>query len=251
MKDIVARFYPEVAAGGFSRADGTVQFYQRVQALIGPNDVVLDFGAGRGANFHLDGLPFRRSLRDLRGPGRHVVGADVDPVVQTNPGIDEAVVFDPAVALPFEDGKFQLIVADWVFEHIPDAHWAARELGRVLAPGGWLCFRTPNRRGYVALANRLVRGRLAARLLSSAQPERKVEDVFPACYRMNTPGTLRKLFPVSDYEHTIFDFDSDPQYHFNRLFVYRAMMTVQTLTPPGWKTTLMGFFRKRDTPARR
>lgn len=29
------RFYPEIEAGGFSRVDGTVAFYQRVNALVG------------------------------------------------------------------------------------------------------------------------------------------------------------------------------------------------------------------------
>ena len=47
MSDIVSIFYPENMAGGFSRCDGTVQFYQRVRALLRPGWVVLDFGAVR------------------------------------------------------------------------------------------------------------------------------------------------------------------------------------------------------------
>ena len=57
MNDIVSRFYPENRAGGFSRCDGTVQFYQRVRALLRPNYVVLDFGAGRGAAYYQDPSP--------------------------------------------------------------------------------------------------------------------------------------------------------------------------------------------------
>jgi hypothetical protein len=96
MSDIVSIFYPENRAGGFSRCDGTVQFYQRVHALLRPKCVVLDFGAGRGAAYYQDSSFYRKSLRDLRSERRLIVGADVDPIVSTNPYLDEAVVLDEA-----------------------------------------------------------------------------------------------------------------------------------------------------------
>jgi hypothetical protein len=52
MRDILSIFYPENGAGGFSRCDGTVQFYQRVHALPRPGYVVFDFGAGRDAAYY-------------------------------------------------------------------------------------------------------------------------------------------------------------------------------------------------------
>ncbi len=145
MRDVVASFYPEMAAGGFSRYDGTIQFYQRIHALLRPGDSILDFGAGRGMAFHQDKVPYRRGLRDLRGEGRRVIGVDVDPVVSTNPSLDEAQVIAPAHPLPFADATFDLIVSDSTFEHVADAAGVACELDRVLKPGGWLCARTPNR----------------------------------------------------------------------------------------------------------
>ena len=57
MNDTVSSFYPENRAGGFSRCDGTVQFYQQVHALLRPNYVVADFGAGRGAAYYQDPSP--------------------------------------------------------------------------------------------------------------------------------------------------------------------------------------------------
>lgn len=42
------QLYPESGAGGFSRVDGTVEFYTRVNALLSPDAVVVDLGAGRG-----------------------------------------------------------------------------------------------------------------------------------------------------------------------------------------------------------
>jgi hypothetical protein len=60
--------YPEKAAGGFSRVDGTIAFYGRVGALLaeaGSDAVALDFGAGRGA-FLDNPVRARRDVRMLR-----------------------------------------------------------------------------------------------------------------------------------------------------------------------------------------
>lgn len=64
---IGTRFFPEIAAGGFSRVDGTVQFWQRVRALVRPESVVLDFGAGRGASQSEDSVEYRRNILSLKG----------------------------------------------------------------------------------------------------------------------------------------------------------------------------------------
>ena len=75
--DPLTRFYPESAAGGFSRNDGTVAFYQRVQALLRPDSVVIDFGAGRGQFLEAPPRarpagPLRRALLTRVRPGPHV-----------------------------------------------------------------------------------------------------------------------------------------------------------------------------------
>lgn len=50
-----------------------------------------------------------------------------------------------ATALPFPDQSFELVVSSECIEHTPDPALAARELGRVVAPGGTLVVTTPNR----------------------------------------------------------------------------------------------------------
>lgn len=246
MSDIVSIFYPENGAGGFSRSDGTVQFYQRVHALLRPDDVVLDFGAGRGAAHYQDPSLYRKGLRNLRGERRRVIGLDVDPIVSTNSSIDEAVVIKAGSPLPFANDTFDLIVSDSTFEHVSDAPRIARELDRVLKGGGWICARTPNRNGYVALMNRIVPAGIARRLVSSAQPDRKAEDIFPAYYRMNTLSKLNVLFPADRYEHMSFAFDSEPRYHFNRRTIFFLLLVLHGLTPPSLRNTLMSFIRKRN-----
>jgi SAM-dependent methyltransferase len=245
MTNLVTAAFPENAAGGFSRWDGTVQFYQRVRALLAPDQVVLDFGAGRGAAYYEDSSNYRKRLRDLRGEGRRIIGADVDPVVCSNPWMDESVVIDVASSLPFPDNTFDLILSDSTFEHVWDETRVAAELARVLKVGGWICARTPNRYGYVAVANRIIPGRVGNSLVRSAQPGRKAQDIFPAYYRMNTLGKLRGLFPTARYDHMSFAFDSEPRYHFNNRVMFYLLLGVHGFTPPAFRNTLMVYIRKR------
>ena len=43
---IMAGWFPEVGAGGFTSLDGTIEFYTRINALLMPGMTVLDFGGG-------------------------------------------------------------------------------------------------------------------------------------------------------------------------------------------------------------
>ena len=66
---------PERRAGGFTRDDGTVQFYLRINALLFPEATLLDFGAGRGRQFDIPDPGYPEELQKFQGKvtksGRH------------------------------------------------------------------------------------------------------------------------------------------------------------------------------------
>lgn len=236
--------FPEIGAGGYTSRDGTVEFYGRVQALLRPTMHVLDFGAGRGAGLQDDLVSYRRGLRTLKGKVARMVACDVDEAVQANPEADEILVIRPDAPLPFEDAAFDLIVADFVFEHIQDPGQVSAELTRILKPGGWLCARTPNKYGPVSLVTRLIDNSRHSRVLHWAQPERKEEDVFPTAFRLNCLRALRRWFPAERFEHFSYRYEPEPGYYFNNVTVLRMMMLLSWLLPPAMKTNLFIFLRK-------
>jgi SAM-dependent methyltransferase len=239
----MAALYPEVRAGGFSHVDGTVEFYQRVNALLAPEMVVVDFGAGRGL-FLDDDVAYRRELHRLRGKVACVIGLDVDRAVLDNPSVDRAEIVEEGQPLPLDDSSVDMVVSDWTFEHVNDSEWAALELDRVLRHGGWICARTPNRWGYVGIGARLVPNRHHVALLRRFQPQKAAHDTFPTSYTMNSHSDLRRLFPVEQYEHCTYAQNSEPGYFGASLPAWRLARMAFRLTPSRFDAFLHVFLRK-------
>ena len=247
MKDqVLAPMYPEIGAGGFTRVDGSIEFYNRINALLRPDMVVVDLGAGRGWQFE-DANVYRRGLLTVQGKVAKVVGVDVDPAVFENKFVDEAKLYD-GKRLPLEDASVDLIYCDWVLEHVEDPATFVAEADRVLKPGGWFCARTPTSYSMTAIASRMVPNRHHAHALQAVQPGfRKAEDVFPAFYRLNTLSALRKYFPVPRWKHFSYTFSPSPSYHFGKTYIARLMAAVLYAKQPLGGENLFVFQQKSKT----
>ncbi len=172
------RFYPEAT---FARSGllAATAFYGWVREIARADMIVLNLGAGGPAP--------RDPIRVLRGEVARVVGVDVDPEVMKNPEVDEAHIITPGGTLPFDDASFDLVLSDWVVEHIEDPGQFLGEVHRVLRPGGSFFFRTPNKHHYVGMIaastphwfHELVANR--ARGLGAGEHE-----PWPTYYRLNT-----------------------------------------------------------------
>jgi len=244
--DSFAHVYREVEAGGFAHNDQAMLFFLRVHALLRPDMTVMDFGAGRGRIGHT-APSFVRDFKILKGHCRKVIGVDPDPIVTTNPVIDEAVVLDRTGRIPLPDSSVDLVFSCSTFEHIADPSSVARELGRVLRPGGWLCAYTPAKWGYVALGARLVPNSLhprAVRMLSSGS--READDVFPTYYRLNTIGDVRRHFLPHGFDDYSYYLGGSPSYHANKSLLVRLWAAYNALVPPPLKKNLHVFMRKTN-----
>ena len=125
-KDLKEIYYPESEFGGYSRIDGTVAYFSRIQSLVRPDMVALDVGCGRGnAAERFEVNPWEK-CRLLKGRCRHVIGIDVSPAGQQNTLIDEfrQITGD---TWPVETASIDLLMSDAVLEHVeyPDRFFAS------------------------------------------------------------------------------------------------------------------------------
>lgn len=241
----MGNFSPEKTFfGEFTPNDGTIEFYGRIKALARPDHVVLDLGAGRAAWFEDDRCGYRREVRALKGYVRELIAADIDEAVLSNRASDRNLVISDQVPLP--DGSVDIVIADYVLEHVDDPERFAAEVRRLLKPSGYFCARTPHKFSYVATAARVTSNRKHAQYLDRIQPGRKSEDVFPTAYKLNTVAAIDRYF--SGFENASYQFVPDPAYFFGHRALYRLLEWVHRLMPKCFSSNIFVFLRKNCRP---
>jgi SAM-dependent methyltransferase len=193
--------YPEVRFGGFSRRDGAVAFYVRVNALLRPDMRVLDYGCGVGSHFAVRPTSVR-SLQYMRNKVRQVIGTDVDSRAAANPTIDAFAPISPAgVELP--DASIDICICEWGLEHFENPAAFFREAHRLLTPNGYLCIRTPNALHYSSIVARLLPFRLHTQVRQVLKHFHDEADVFPVRYRCNLRGQLQRALRRADFDAVV------------------------------------------------
>jgi SAM-dependent methyltransferase len=248
MKDLLERHYPESKFGGYSRVNGTLAFHTRVKALATPEMTVLDVGCGRGAAAdRLEKCPWEQ-CRVLKGHCRKVIGIDVSEAGFENPLLDEFRRIE-SDRWPVETASIDLLVSDAVLEHIPDPNVFFSECSRVVKPGGFICFRTPNRWSYIALAATLVPNRMHADVVNLVQPGRQAKDVFPTYYRANSIRALKRLMKAHHFEGCVYRHIAEPNYlGFSRWSYAFGVYLHRWLPSPLWPVLFVFARRIADNP---
>ena len=115
--------------------------YRELTEGVNPEDVIFESVRESSPQRFLDvgcgmGELAERIQRDL---GAEVAAVDISArmVELTRArGVDASAA--DVQALPFEDGRFDCVAANWLLYHVPDLDLGVRELARVLRPGGRL-----------------------------------------------------------------------------------------------------------------
>ena len=134
------RFVPGTADGELIEVEHLARYWWAAQAAEGR--AVLDAGCGVGYG----------SALLARAGATEVVGVDLSEkavkAAENDAPPNATFLTGDVHALPFEDGRFDLVVCFEVIEHVERQDDVITELARVLAPGGILALSSPNRDVY-------------------------------------------------------------------------------------------------------
>jgi SAM-dependent methyltransferase len=120
-----------------------------------------------------------------------VVGIDLDPRVASM--FHSEFRLGSLTALPFEASGFDLILCEYVVEHLDDPSSAFREMHRVLKPGGRILLLTPNLYSYKVLGAAITPHWFHLRMGRIRYGRGHEDDMYPTRYRCNTLGDVKRL----------------------------------------------------------
>jgi SAM-dependent methyltransferase len=212
----------------------TARFQRWIAACVTPASRVLDLGCGRGGvveRLNTTGQwtgcdPDWRSLKEHRAIG-----------LRRSQAFSER--------LPFADATFDVVIASWVLEHLPQPLVTWREVARVLRPGGRFFFLTPNRRHPIPrLSAWLARLRTLQAPLVTAIYQRAAADTFPVYYRANTFEALGRLGTQTGLRLVQMEWVDDPSYFALADAAFALSICLEIVLPATWRVHLVGEYEK-------
>jgi len=105
--------------------------------LLKPEDKILEIGCGIGTVVY-----------ELSKKGHDIIGIDISSEAieyGRNKYVDIHLEVQAAETLPYEDESFEVVLSFDLFEHIAEIDKHISEVKRVLRPGGYYLFQTPNK----------------------------------------------------------------------------------------------------------
>jgi SAM-dependent methyltransferase len=174
---------------------------------------------------------------------RRLVGVDLDVAAgEENLSLDEFVPGDAAGPLPFAEGSFDIVYANFVVEHLARPATAFREWRRLLPPGGSLVITTPNIANPAVRAANLLpqHARVAIKRGVTGAAER---DVFPAVYRSNTREDLdRDLRSAGFVRRQVAGVATVHRYAGQHRRLAGALKAGERMLPAGRRSTLVAWY---------
>ena len=218
---------------GFQNVGGRMK--RLLRAAIAPGATVLDVGCGRETFY---GEAYAAAGR--------VVGVDHDEYATENP-LMQAVYITKDDTLPFGDAEFDVVTCQWVMEYVEHPETFAREIARVLKPGGRFVFMTPNARSPFVIATRAL-PLFLKRFLRSVFLDFAEDETFPTFYRLNSPEQIERTFGAAGLtREELQSIDCYDYFRFSRLAVLFSLAFYASINKiaPGREHHLAGDFVKR------
>ena len=219
-KESFLRRYNKKIVNSYKNRKSLSDFYwSMINKVLAPKSMVLDIGAGR------KGMLSLFSERGITSIGLDMSYEDL----QANEFLSLRVCGD-AQELPFKAGSFDLVVSQWVLEHLPFPDLFIQEASRVLKHKGFFLLVSNSLFCPLMFFNAVMPRKLRDGIKKKLLPKEVEEDTFPTFYRANTQRRLRRLVRSTELKEKFFIYASDLSFFiFNRI-LFAFWLVVDRLT---------------------
>ena len=224
----IKRFYPTFQNGGQI-------FRDLITQNKNTNAVILDAGCGDGG-----------VLTQYKNQFQKLIGVDNNlDLLTNNSHLDEKIHADLS-SIPLPDTCIDLVISDFVLEHIQNPESVFQEIYRILKPSGVFLFRTTNVYNPVMWLSKLLPLFLHKTLREKIL--KKQEETHETFYRANTWSTLVHHGKKSGFSSTQLFRAGNPEYlSFSPITVVPALLFERCFDLPkcAWlKMYLIGHYKK-------
>jgi len=231
--NFIKKYYPEFKESW--------QIFQELgEKAIKPDSVILNIGAGRSSRLE--------TFFDL---AKKVYGLDPnEKALSENRYISNRIV-GRAESIPLTDSSVDIVILEWVMEHIENPERAFKEISRVLKPNGKIIFCTPNTKSPLMFLISLLKkisNPFSQIVIRQTLLDREKEEINPAYYRVNTRKKINKIFSQSGLRIIDLRTTGAPSYfRFSKPLLWAALQLEKISARPSFKWTrvyLLGVAQK-------
>lgn len=231
-------FYREEYAKLNPRWKRSLDIYRDlINNLVTQDAYLLDIGCGHG-----------ELLKNIYRKTKNSYGLDPDAKALEKNDLIKHKIVGFVEKMPFPNNMFDVIVLEWVLEHLPDPESAFQEIYRILKPGGKIVFITPNAWNYNTWIIRAIPNAFHP-FFTKKLYGRHEGDTYPVKYRINTAGKQEKILSNIGFKKINLIFNGDPSYiSFNKPTFWLALVLERIID---WKPLnflrvhLIGVFEKK------
>jgi ubiquinone/menaquinone biosynthesis C-methylase UbiE len=203
----------------FHSAKTTLDVYDEILAsLCSPDRLLLDAGCGK-----------KSMVQKYSGKFRYSAGMDISPeAIRYNKGFN-AFVSGDAANIPFSHDAFDVVVSQWMIEHVDRIDEVVKEFHRVLKKGGSLVVVTNSKYHPMMFLSSILPTKLRDWMKLRIFPSYIDEDTFPTYYRFNSLGKIDELLSNAGFEKMYASYTGSPFFLFNK-FLFRLSELYERVT---------------------
>ena len=224
------------------RKTNTVHDYydEQLGPLMGEKTVLLDAGCGE-----------KGIMDKYRGKNCLSVGMDLSlEAMACNSALDGYVQSGVEV-LPFKDKIFDVVVSQWVMEHIRSPRLVFKEFSRVLKPDGDLIVVTNSVYNPIMLVSAVLPSRMRDNMKEKVFPSEIKEDTFPTYYNCNSKRKFESILSELGFVRRFSGYSGDISIFLFSRFLFALALFYEKITDLPWlncfKMHIVVHYKKKGT----
>ncbi len=189
-----------------------------VKKYMDKNSIILDAGCGEGG-------VFSKSALNKKNKRKSLLGIDLEKV--KNIYVDKQYI-GSLDKIPFKENVFDLIVCEWVAEHLEHPQRVFDEFSRVLKKEGHLILFTPNVLNPLVFFSKIIPTKLKDTILKRFL-DKEEDDLFPVYLRCNSLRKIKKVSKKANFKNEFLKTYYNPDYFIFSKFLHKFLINFYLL----------------------